>query len=81
MRGQIEVLVEEDHFACQIATILRRLPDRQMALAKIQIQQLLFNFEFSEVDASPPPSLYNFITYMVYTIANTLVNSSLIILS
>ena len=57
MRGQREVLDEEDHFACQIATILCRLTDRQRALAKIQIQQLLFNLEFSEVDASPPPSL------------------------
>ena len=60
MRGQREVLDEEDHFACQIATTLHRLPDRRRALAKIQIQQLLFNLEFSEADASPPPSLYNF---------------------
>ena len=45
---QRQNLDEEDNFACQIAAVLRRLPIQKRSLAKIKIQQALYEFEFSE---------------------------------
>ena len=39
-------LDEAGHFGHQIAATLRRFTPRQMALAKLQIEQVLFNVEF-----------------------------------
>ena len=41
-------LDEEDHFGYQIAAVMRRLPIQKRSLAKIKIQQLLHEIEFSE---------------------------------
>ena len=41
------------NFALEVAGRLRRLPTRQNAFAKLQIQQLLFNIEFHPESAEP----------------------------
>ena len=43
---QSESMDEEDHFVQQIAAVLQRLPNRDEAMAKLKIQQMLFEFEF-----------------------------------
>ena len=58
-----DILDEEDLFGRQVSSVLRRLPDRQRALAKIKVQQLLFDIEFSEggsTDDLHRSSFYNF---------------------
>ena len=40
------VLDAEDHFAQVVAAALRRLPPHASALAKVKIQEILFNLEF-----------------------------------
>ena len=47
-----EALDEAGHFGHQIAATLRRFSPRQMAQAKLQIEQVLFNIEFPS-DQSP----------------------------
>ena len=56
---QSQSMDEEDHFGQQIAAVLRRLPNRDKALAKLKIQQTQFEFEFPESANIPAsPSLY-----------------------
>lgn len=58
-----DILDEEDLFGRQVSSVLRRLPDRQRALAKIKVQQLLFDIEFSEdgsTDDLHRSSFFNF---------------------
>ena len=47
-------LDDNHHFALHVAGILRRLGPRQRAMAKVQIEQLLLDFEF------PPEDQYAF---------------------
>lgn len=59
------VEVEEDFFARHtcMAAILRRLPQQKRALAKIRVQQMLFEIEFSDSEfgyEALPPSFDNF---------------------
>ena len=44
---------EEDLFAQQVASILRRLPRRKRALMKINIQQMLYQAEFDNPGGNP----------------------------
>lgn len=61
-------LDEEDHFASTVASSLRRLAPNQRSLCKLQIQQLLHNFEFppdvlmpsGHMNSQPGNSFYNF---------------------
>jgi hypothetical protein len=62
-------LDEEDHFASTVASSLRRLAPNQRSLCKLQIQQLLHNFEFppdvpmhsGHMNSQPGNSFYNFL--------------------
>ena len=42
------------NFALEVAGRLKRLPPRQNAFAKLQIQQLLFSVEFQETQNETP---------------------------
>ena len=51
-------LNEETHFGLQVAETLRRFSPKQKALAKLQIDQVLFNIEFPpEQPYYPPPPM------------------------
>ena len=51
-------LDEETHFGLQVAETLRRFSSKQKALAKLQIDQVLFNVEFPpEQPYYPPPTI------------------------
>ena len=47
---------EEGHFGQQIAATLRRFTPRQKALAKLQIEQVLFSVEFPPEETFYPPA-------------------------
>ena len=49
---------EDEHFGRQIAATLRRLPSRQKAMAKLHMQQVLVDAEFSEEPQSTNDSYY-----------------------
>ena len=49
---------EEGHYGEQIAATLRRFTVRQKALAKMKIQEVLFNVEFNS-EPTPPNSYAN----------------------
>ena len=49
--NQKQVSDEEELFGKHVAAVLRRLPNREKAMAKLQIQQVLTNIEFP-----PPPN-------------------------
>ncbi len=53
--GQESPADGEAHFANHIASVLRELPSRQRALAKIEIDRILFSFQFPE--PIPPMSI------------------------
>ena len=48
---------EEDLFAQQVASILRRLPRRKRALMKINIQQMLYQAEFENPGGNPDSAI------------------------
>lgn len=50
-------LDEEGHYGEQIAATLRRFTVRQKALAKMKIQELLFNIEFDSEHSTPTPAI------------------------
>lgn len=54
-KAKTEQMDEEEHYGQQIAHSLRRLNPRQKALAKIKIQELLFNIEFNPDPPAPTP--------------------------
>lgn len=39
---------EDEHYALSVAAMLKRLSDRKRALAKLRMQQILFDIEFDE---------------------------------
>lgn len=43
---------EEDFFEKHVAAVLRRLPDRARAIARLHIEQVLLEAEFPDPDAS-----------------------------
>ena len=51
--GRVPQQDEEDLFGQQVASVLRRLPRRARALTKINIQQMLFQAEFSDTGSDP----------------------------
>ena len=56
-KGQLD---EETHFGLQVAETLRRFNSKQRALAKLQIDQVLFNVEFPPKQPYyPPPTINN----------------------
>ena len=46
----------EGHYGRHVAATLRKLNPRQQAIAKLQIDQVLFNIEFPSDRYPPPPS-------------------------
>ena len=53
-RSKHQRVDDADHFSKQAASTLRRLPLRKQVMAKIRIQQLLYNIEFCEEESVPP---------------------------
>ena len=43
------------HFCMELASHLRRLPPRQNALAKIRLQQVVFDLEYPSTEYTPTP--------------------------
>ena len=54
-RSKDQRVDDADYFSKQVASILRRLPLRKQVMAKIQIQQMLYNIEFCEESVPPQP--------------------------
>lgn len=54
---QPRVLDEEELFGMHIAAVLRRLTNRQKAMARLKIQQVLTDVEFPET--SLPPNVHD----------------------
>ena len=52
-------LDEEGHYGQQIAATLRRFTPRQKAIAKMKIQQMLFDVEFDGERSTPTPNNYS----------------------
>ena len=52
---------EEEFFGKHVAAVLRRLPNRERAMARLRIQQVLMDVEFPEPDVAQP--LPNYSTY------------------
>ena len=52
----------EDHFGRHVAAVLKRLPNRAKATARLQIEQVLLDAEFPEPHAAPEilPNYSNF---------------------
>ena len=58
-RRSKEVPIEDNHhFALHVAATLRRLGPRQRAMAKVQIDQLLLEFEFPPEDPYVYPNTF-----------------------
>ena len=45
----------DTHFCMELASHLRRLPPRQNALAKIRLQQVVFDLEYLSTEYTPTP--------------------------
>ena len=53
-RSRDQRVGDADHFSKQVASTQRRLPFRKQVMAKIRIQQMLYNIEFCEEESVPP---------------------------
>ena len=58
-RKKKEELDDEGHFAHHVAATLRRFNSRQKAVAKLRIEQVLVDVEFTQDHYSTPPVNYN----------------------
>lgn len=52
---EMKRMKNKGHYAEQVAATLRRFTPRQKAMAKMKIQELLFNVEFGSEPSTPTP--------------------------
>ena len=51
---------EDDHYGRHVAAVMKRLPNRAKALARLQIEQVLLNAEFPETEQTSYDAYSNF---------------------
>ena len=51
----------EDHFVCYVAAVLKRLPNRTKATARLKMLQVLLDAKFSKLHAATIHSLFPYL--------------------